>query len=221
MSVSPVSSISPLSPRPLFRIDECPDLMADACVGDGDGKLVFLSLWARDTAAQEFLARLTLAQDARGLRQFHVLNEAGASFLLFAGQIERLEKRLTRVYRRTLFGSLVNVWLFDERCIRPDRANAQALALLPRDSSCRMDRLWALSRETCPLPLLDHWRDPVLEILRGTAMLSRLPLALGPLEGFSLAIDVPALTKALGELIREEALTVDAPTASEPLRRVA
>ena len=212
MSVSPISSISPLSPKPLFRIDECPDLMADACVGDEDGNLVFLSLWGRDTAVQEFLARLTLARDEEGLDEFHVVTAEGASFLLFVEDADLLEKRLTRAYRRTLFGSLTHVWLFDRRSIRPDPANARALALLPRDASSRIDRLWALTRETCPLPLLDHWRDPVLEILRERAMLNRLPLALGPLEGFSLAIDVPVLTQALGGLIRAQALTVNADT---------
>ncbi|MFU7548386.1 hypothetical protein ACM9NK_30665, partial [Pseudomonas paraeruginosa] len=44
----------------LYRIDECPDVMADACVGDDQGNLIFLSIWARDTAVQQFLARLTL-----------------------------------------------------------------------------------------------------------------------------------------------------------------
>lgn len=50
----------------LYRIDECPDLMADGCVGDEQGNLVFLSIWARDTAVQEFLARLTLGRDEQG-----------------------------------------------------------------------------------------------------------------------------------------------------------
>src|SRR3546814_1748211 len=60
------------------------------------------------------------------------------------------------IYRRTLFGSLTNVWLFDRRCVKPDKANASALALLPRDSAHRLDRLWTLVQDTCPLPLLDH-----------------------------------------------------------------
>jgi hypothetical protein len=195
--------------------------MADACVGDGDGTLVFLSFWGRDTAVQEFLARLTLAHEAQGLTGFHVVNEAGASFQLLVGNAERLEKRLTRAYRRTLFGSLSHVWLFDRRSIRPDKANARAMALLPRDSSRRLERLWALTKDTCPLPLLDHWRETVLEILQRRSMLSRLPLALGPLEGYRLAIDVPALTEALGELIRADALTVDAVCPAESLRRKA
>ncbi|MFC4160736.1 hypothetical protein [Chitinimonas lacunae] len=190
----------------LYRIDECPDLMVDGCVGDDRGNLVFLSVWARDTAIQEFLARLTLAEDERGLDQLHLVLDGG-SLPLAMGHVDQLEKRSTRAYRRTLFGALVNLWLFDRRCVKPDKANASALALLPRDAPHRLDRLWTLVCDTCPLPLLDHWREPVLSLLQRQAMLTPLPLALGPLEGFRLAIDVPALTRALGTLIRHGTLT--------------
>ncbi len=211
------------SSKTLYRIDECPDLMTDACVGDERGNLIFLSIWARDTAVQEFLARLTLGRDERGLDQFHLVAADGGSSPMFIDSVDRLEKRATRIFRRTLFGSLSNVWLFDKRCIRPDKANASALALLPRDSAHRLDRLWMLVRETCPLPLLDHWRDTVLDLLQTQRMLSRLPFALGPLEGHQLAIDVPALTQVLGDLIRDGTLDVsdDEPASPVPLRRVA
>ncbi len=66
---------APSSPKTLYRLDECPDLMADGCVGDENGSLVFISLWARDTAVQQFLARLTLGRDEQGLDQFHVITE--------------------------------------------------------------------------------------------------------------------------------------------------
>ncbi|HNK51745.1 MAG TPA: hypothetical protein PKX75_22295, partial [Nitrospira sp.] len=97
----------------LYRIDECPDVMADACVGDDQGNLIFLSIWARDTAVQQFLARLTLGRDEQGLDQFHIITDQGGSVPVFIGNVDRLEKRVTRAYRRTLFGSLSNVWLFD------------------------------------------------------------------------------------------------------------
>ncbi|CAB3648154.1 hypothetical protein [Achromobacter pestifer] len=197
------------SDQPLYRIDECSDLMADAYVGDDQGNLIFLSIWARDTAVQQFLARLTLGRDEQGLDQFHIIGDQGDSVPVFIGNVDRLEKRTTRAFRRTLFGSLSNVWLFDRRCIKPDKANASALALIPRDNAHRLDRLWTLVRDTCPLPLLDHWRETVLDLLQTREMLARLPFALGPLEGHRLAIDVPALTQALGGLIRNDLLTAE------------
>lgn len=211
-----------LFPR-LYRIDECPDLTADACVADEQNNLVFLSIWARDTAVQEFLARLTLSRDEQGLDYFHLISEQDASVPIFVSDVESLEKRTTRAYRRTLFGSLTNVWLFDRRCVRPDKANARALAVMPCDSAHRLDRLWTLVQDTCPLPLLDHWRDTVLELLRSRGMLAGLPLTHGPLEGHRLALDVPGLTQALGELIRNGILDIKQQTSSAnaPLRCVA
>lgn len=208
------------SPR-LYPIDECPDLMADACVCGAQGELVFLSVWARDTAIQEFLARLTLPGDAQGLDQFHLVTGDGASLPVFVSSAEQLEKRTTRAYRRTLFGSMVHLWLFDRRCVQPDKANASALALIPKADAASTERLWTLVRQTCPLPLLDHWRDTVLELLSAHAMLSRLPLALGPLEGHRLALDVPVLTQALGDLIRRGVLRTCAQDVlpAEPLGR--
>jgi len=193
----------------LYRIDECPDVMLDACVSDESGNLVFLSLWARDTAVQQFLARLTLGRDEQGLETFHIITEQGGSLPVFVGDVERLEKRSARAYRRTLFGTLTNLWLFDQRCTQPDKSNASALALLPRDSSHQNERLWALVQETCPLPLLGHWRDVVLDLLHTHDMLRRLPLTLGPLTGFRLDMDVGVLTQALGDLIRAGVLTAE------------
>jgi hypothetical protein len=197
--------------------------MADAYVGDEHGNLIFLSVWARDTAVQEFLARLTLGSSEQGLDRFHVVAEQGASIPVFVGNVENLEKRITRAFRRTLFGSLVHLWLFDKRCVKPDKANASALALLPKAASDPFERLWTLVQETCPLPLLDHWRDAVLDLLQSQDRLTRLPFAVGPIEGHRLALDVPALAAALGELIRDGSLGVSRHESAsrKSLRRVA
>ena len=217
----------PSSSRRLFRIIECSDLMADACVCDDVGNLVFLSVWARDTAIQQFLARLTLGGDQDGLDHFDlVCEEPGDESdpdTVLVGNVGRLEKRATRVFRRTLFGSMVNLWLFDRCCVKPDKSNSTALALLRREDGGRPDRLWTLVQDTCPLPLLDHWRDAVMDLLVERSMLTRLPTALGPLEGHRLAIDVPALTMALGDLIRAGTLgaSQDDQASHEPLRRAA
>jgi hypothetical protein len=211
------------STQPLYHIDECPDLMADGCVADENGTLIFLSLWARDTAIQEFLARLTLGGTEQGLDRFHLITDQGASVPVFIGNVDHLEKRSTRTFRRTLFGSMVHLWLFDTRCIRPDKTNASALALLPTDGTDHTARLWTLVRETCPLPLLDHWRDEVLALLQSQSMLTRLPFALGRLEGHQLTLDMPTLTTALGDLIRCGTLgvTPNETAPGKPLRRVA
>ncbi len=207
----------------LYPIVECPELMADACLCDEQRNLVFLSTWGRDTAAQEFLARLTLAPEHGGLDQFHLAVDETVKVPVFVSNADRLAKRSTRAFRRTLFGSLVHVWVFDKRCVSPDKTNASALAILPKRAPNLTDRLWVLVRDTCPLPLLDHWRDSVMDLLRTEGMLTPLSFSFGPVEGYRLTIDVPAVTATLGGLIRAGALATspDGLRSSAPLKRVA
>ena len=202
-----MTDLSP-SDRPLYRILECPELMTDACLCDEQRNLIFLSIWGRDTAAQEFLTRLTLPLEQGGLDQFHIAMDDDLEVPVFVYGVDRLAKRSTRAFRRTLFGSLIHLWLFDKRCIAPDKTNASAMAILPRNISNPTDRLWMLVRETCPLPLLDHWHDIIMELLRAQGMLSPLPSSFGPVDGYRLSIDVPAVTTALGDLIRAGTLSI-------------
>lgn len=199
---------SSLTDARLYPILECPELMADACLCDEQRNLIFLSIWGRDTAAQEFLARLTLSTNEKGLDQFHISTLDQLQLPIFVSNAKRLEKRSTRTFRRTLFGSMIHMWVNDKLCVHPDRANARALAVLPKSCANRDDRLWALVRSTCPLPLLDHWRDIVLSQLVERTMLSSLSFSFGPVDGYRLSIDVPALTTALGDLIRSGELDI-------------
>ncbi|TVT83954.1 hypothetical protein [Pseudomonas sp. H3(2019)] len=191
----------------LYQVDECPDLYVDACVCDEQRNLVFLSAWGRDTALQEFLARLTLGSAENGLDQFHIVMD-GRSLPVFPN-VDLLEKRTTRQFRGTLFGSLLHLWLFDRRCAQPDRANHFAYALLEEGQAPRQ-RLWPLVTETCPLPLLQHWREPVLDVLTHHDMLQPLPGALGSITAWRLSLQLDVLEPALGELIRRGQLTTDA-----------
>ncbi|NAT57468.1 hypothetical protein CU666_03215, partial [Pseudomonas syringae pv. actinidifoliorum] len=95
--------------KQLIQIEECPDLYVDACVCDEQRNLIFLSAWGRDTAMQEFLARLTLGTAEDGLDQFHIVMN-GQHIPVFP-DVELLDKRTTRQLRGTLFGSLLHLWL--------------------------------------------------------------------------------------------------------------
>jgi len=191
----------------LYPVAECPDLYVDACVCDEQRNLVFLSAWGRDTVVQEFLARLTLGSAENGLEHFH-LEQDGRDLPVFAN-VDLLEKRTTRQYRGTLFGSLLHLWLFDRRCTQPDRTNHFAYALLTEDSA-PLQHLWPLVADTCPLPLLTHWREPVMEVLTHHGMLQRLPGALGRVHAWRLALQLDDLEPALGDLIRQGRLTLEA-----------
>lgn len=195
----------------LYPIEECPDLYVDACICDEQRNLVFLSCWGRDTALQEFLARLQLGSAEKGLNPFHTtLN--GHRLPVFL-DIDRLEKRTTRQYRGTLFGSLLHLWLFDQRCAQPDRANHIAYALI-QNGTDPSKRLWPLIMDTCPLPLLPHWGPPVMALLTEHEMLYSLPGAQGAVTAWRLALRIELLENLVGEHIRQGTLTTEAPVCT-------
>ena len=195
------------SPTPLFPIEECNDLFVDACACDEQRNLVFLSAWGRDTALQEFLARLTLGSTEDGLSQFHIVVD-GRSLPVFPN-IDLLEKRTTRQMRGTVFGSLIHLWLFDRRCVQPDRANHFAYALLENGQSPHQ-RLWPLIQDTCPLPLLPHWQEQVMGLLTQHDMMQLLPGTSGAVAAWRLSLQLDVLETALGELIRQGQLSTHA-----------
>ena len=191
----------------LYRVRESQDLMSDGYLADESSNLIFLSIWGRDTPIQQLLARLTLGAAKDGLTSLHIVGPDSFEELVVPN-VQALEKRAAREYDRTLFGTIEHVWLFDRRCIEPDKANGTAVILVPQDDPRRVERLWAVVQDTCPLPLLPHWCDLVLDLLKSRSMLSPLPRAKGPLEGFRLSLDVAGLSEALGNLIRADRLRI-------------
>ena len=185
----------------LYPIDEFSDLKADACLLDDDFNLVFISLWGRDTSIQQLLAQLTLGCKEGGLTRFHLVS-GNHSIPVDVPNVENLCKQSARTFRKTLFGTMTNLWLYHKLAVEPDRANAKAFALFPKGIMDVTDRLWPLVQSCCGLPLLAHWKDAVLGMLQGDKMLTRLPGAFGPVQGYRLAIQLPQLEARIKESIR-------------------
>lgn len=194
----------------LLQLAEIPHIMADGYVCDERRSLVFLSAWGRDTAIQELLARLTL-KNKDALTQLTLTDTALHEHTLFPGNTDNLDKRTSR-HQKTRFGTLVHLWLFDKRCLAPDRANGQAVLLVQRDDPSWRERAWTLLQETTTLPLLTHWQEPVLTLLQDSQMLVPFSGAYGALTGWQLALDIPRLT----ELISEAILTGELRTTPGP-----
>lgn len=138
----------------LLQLNEIPHIMADSYICDERRSLIFLSVWGRDTAIQELLARLTLKNED-ALTQFTLIDASLNEHILFPGNTDNLDKLASR-HTRTRFGTLVHTWLFDKRCQVPDQANGQAFLLLNRDDPHWRERVWSLLLETTTLPLLNH-----------------------------------------------------------------
>lgn len=193
----------------LMSIVESPGLYADAVLSDEGRNLLFLSLWGRDTAVQEFRARLSLPVCEGGLDGFRL--EAGDTIFVQVGNPERLVADSGRTPAQTLFGGLVHLWLYDRLAVAPDRANRRALLLYRTEEDATADgqaslghRLWSLVTETCHLPLLPAWRDTVLDAFHTSGWIKRLD-GIG-LAAYALDLGSAEVETVVTRLIRERRL---------------
>jgi hypothetical protein len=163
----------------LYKLMELSDLFADACVRDESGKLMFLSLYGRDTAIQQLLAAFTLKDANGGISEFRLstVTEDGVETIerVEVGDPDRLTKFNGRLPKENLFGNLVHTWIYDEALLKPDRSNKTAWLMLDEafTTSSRprlIQGIWSLYKTLSPVPLLDGWSEVVLRATQGVCV---------------------------------------------------
>lgn len=194
------------TPTTLWRLEEAPELFLDSYVADGDNA-VFLSVWGRDTAIHELMAKLTLPLAEGGLSSLTLQGERACRLQL---NRDRLAKRTTRTYRQTRFGNLLNLWLYDQRCQDPDRANRQCYAIFnERDS--RQDKaamLWTRLRDLAAFPLLDHWQPTVVQLLLEHEAIRLLDRTSDRVSGAWIDLSLASVQDAIGQRIHTGELAI-------------
>ena len=59
----------------MYRIEEFPEVWADACLRDSEGRFMFLSLYGRDGSLMQLLAAMDLGPAERGVQRFHLVDQ--------------------------------------------------------------------------------------------------------------------------------------------------
>jgi hypothetical protein len=194
-----------------------PGVFVDALLCDHDGRLLFVSLWARDVPILELLARIQLGETADGEAQpdpsLEFSGADGEPIIASVVDPDRLQRHQGRTPQACVFGSLAHTWIYDRLLIKPDLARQRALLLChPEvDPLTRERQLWELILRTCRTPLLRSWRDPVLAAFREHGWIT-------PIDGVgieALAVDLAAPEAVIGDLVRSGRLTADEPAAGE------
>ncbi len=160
----------------LMKLKELADVFVDACVRDESGRLLFLSCFGRDTAIQQLFAAFQLKANEGGLDHFHLVAPDAPHYdqgdLVMVGDAGRLAKFAGRLPRENLFGNLAHTWIYDPCVITPDRSTrlAWVVASEPYSEALRESitaKVWETYKDLSPVPLLDHWRDPVMAATAG------------------------------------------------------
>ena len=160
----------------MLILDSLQGIYCDALVDDNEF-LIFASLWGRDTAIQELLARLSLPLHEGGLSQLEFSSPTVPTLkeVIHIGNPDRLDKLTGRMPKANIFGDIVQLCLFDKRAITPDYINRQAYLLCPNakelanisaDSVDITEKTWQLVKSVCHLPMLDLWQVPIMNLLR-------------------------------------------------------
>lgn len=179
------------TPSRLYAVRECSDVFVDAALRDDSGELLFLSIYGRDTALLQFLASFSLPVNNGGFDAFTLTHESETHRVKVSdpGALEKLTGRLPR---GNLFGNLTHAWLYQGELVKPDRSNRRVRVLrFGETEEAFAQRMWLLIRELCPVPLLDHWREPLLRIL-GDELITPLSAGnappIGHVDGAHLAL---------------------------------
>ncbi|MCG7928965.1 MAG: hypothetical protein ABW104_18020 [Candidatus Thiodiazotropha sp. 6PLUC2] len=142
----------------LFKISAIADVYADAYLADDSGNLLFLSVWGRDTALQELIARLQLPRSENGIREFNIIGNY-TKYLVSVPNVDDLDK-ISLGVSQTIFGKLTQLWIYTKLAILPDLVNHRGL-MLHADDQTDIDE-WPLFKMVCPMPMLDEWREVFL-----------------------------------------------------------
>jgi len=189
----------------MLTLDNLYGVFCDALLCD-DGHLVFVSLWGRDTAIQELLAKLSIPVREGGIRTLKFTDLDNQSTVTAdIGDPDRLDKMSGRMPKHNLFGDIVHLWLFDQRAKQPDYVNHKAYLLL-MDVIDQTETSWELVKAVSHLPLLDSWRSRVLMLMLDKGWLRQL-------KGYHLSavrVDIPEdeFNQLISEQVRLGALAL-------------
>lgn len=189
-------------------VESSTPLFSDAYLMDGE-RWIFGSFWGSETTMQEFFARLTLANHEQGLRSFTLQSTAGESHRISAGRVVDLTKITGKTPSTTVLGSFCNVWIFDPALQKPDRTNGESYIIgRPSESRAQMWlRAWASVQSLSQLPLLDHWRNDVMELLVENDWLKSL-MGVG-VQGFKIALPAEAFEEAISQGVKTGLFTLE------------
>lgn len=203
---------------PLWRVQAFPDIHVDAMVCDELGQIVLLSAFGRDGAIQQLLAAFHLPRDQGGIDTV-VLESATAACPSWThrsraliGDPKRFSK-LTGKLPRGMFGQLAHVFIYDEGAVAPDHTGGSGWVLsFGASAADHQARIWGLLKQLLPLPVLDHWKVPLLEAVADQLVhMDREHGAAWPAVGCVraslLRLDSATIADTVSKLVRDGVLT--------------
>ena len=152
----------------MYLIEQCSDVFVDACIRNDAGVLMLMSIYGRETATKELLARMQLAHGEQGISELTLRrwDNPTDTHVVSVGDPNRLDKYGGRV--PCIYGQLTHLWVYDPLLQGPDKGARQAWLIEPREQGFQerlRARAWHAVCDLASVPLLPHWREPVLKAI--------------------------------------------------------
>jgi len=140
----------------LLELSDISGIYTDAALTDDFGNLLFISVWGRDIAMQEFLGRMSLPKSENGIQRFNIIGETQTKIVIIPN-VDDLDKTAYKVSKPTIYGELTQMWIYNKIAVSPDFTTHRALMLYSSEN--HKPDLWPLIKSVCHLPLLDSWKE--------------------------------------------------------------
>ena len=190
----------------MFQIENCSDVFVDACVRNEAGILMFLSVYGRDTAIKELMARMEIGSGENGLSVLKLKGSGdheSEKHIVTVGNAKDLIKVTGRL-PKCLYGNLTHAWIFDPVIQSPDKGAGQAWIIEPMqaDKAAMQEhvkkRIWQAICQLANIPLLPHWMPTILGEAGRLSPLGRSIVAqMGVINGEHNAL----FSKPLGDMV--------------------
>ncbi len=204
----------------LYKVVELADLFVDACLRNESGELMFLSVYGRDTAIQQFKAAMQLKPNSGGISSFSLRNcneRAETPHTVHVGNPDRFEVYSGRFPKDNLFGNLTHLWIYDPVLIKPCKATKSGWVMLNQPwgsaevSNQVLSGVWSLYKTLSPVPLLDDWQTAIMhsnnEICVTWMTATNYP-PLGKISAAKLVIDAE-FTEIISGMVKSGLIGID------------
>ena len=204
----------------LYKVIELADLFVDACLRNESGELMFLSVYGRDTAIQQFKASMQLKPNSGGISNFSLRNcneKAETPHTVHVGNPDRFEVYSGRFPKDNLFGNLTHLWIYDPVLIKPCKATKSGWVMLNQPwgsaevSNQVLSGVWSLYKTLSPVPLLDDWQAAIMhsnnEICVTWMTATNYP-PLGKISAAKLVIDAE-FTEIISGMVKSGLIGID------------
>jgi hypothetical protein len=183
------------------NIEEIGDLFVESLIVDDESDLIFMSVFGRDTAVTELLARASLsATDANSLTKITVWGSWGAKRVFL--DHGRLDKKTARI-PGTRFGIICHAFLFQKDLGKADYKQQRAFQLYRQSDMNIQDKAWRLTQNLVRFPLPDHWREDAMAIAARVCPMKKMRAVMGDIGCYEHSIDSQKMEFELSEGIRE------------------